>query len=66
MGSINLSEEDLRFLKERAQLAEITPEEYLTQVIDQHRLRLKYPPKSSEPIVLAKPNIEPPHRKWGM
>ena len=63
MSVVQVSESDLEFLTTRAAELECTVEELLEQMILREKVLAK-----ARPVVLeaAKPNMEPPHRKWGM
>ncbi|MDH4388775.1 MAG: hypothetical protein QE269_08620 [Fimbriimonas sp.] len=63
MKSVSVSPEDFDFLTLRATEQNCSVEELLEQMILRERILAKAPQVSFEP---AKPNLEPPHRKWGM
>lgn len=63
MKSLAVSDEDFEFLALRSTEQGCTVEELLEQMILRERVLAKAPRVSFEP---AKPNMEPPHRKWGM
>ncbi len=63
MTSITVSEEDFEFLRQRATDTDCSVEEFIEQMILRERVLAKAPR-----VVLDSPapNLEPPHRKWGM
>ncbi len=63
MKSLSVSDEDFEFLTLRSTEQGCTVEELLEQMILRERVLAKAPRVSFE---AAKPNMEPPHRKWGM
>jgi hypothetical protein len=63
MKSVSVSAEDFEFLIARATEQDCSVEELLEQMILRERVLAKAPRVSFE---AAKPNLEPPHRKWGM
>ncbi|MBS1700748.1 MAG: hypothetical protein JST12_03740 [Armatimonadetes bacterium] len=66
MPSIELIEEDFRFLLEQSQKENMSIEAYLSDMIDRQRIRVKYPdaPKIDSPN--NRLDLDRPHRKWGM
>lgn len=64
---VSLSPEDFEFLRSEADRAEITLEEYVSQMVDRQRLIVKYQDQPKTERKDPKPHhVEPPHRKWGM
>lgn len=63
MKIVSVSTEDFEFLTARASEQECSVEELVEQLILRERILAKAPQ-----VVLqaAAPNLEPPHRKWGM
>lgn len=67
MPSINFSDEDFEFLRAQAEAAGITIEEYVGFMVDRQRLIVKYQDSQpANPTDVKAPNLEAPHRKWGM
>lgn len=65
--SVNLSLADFEFLQSEAAKAEISLEEYVSQLVDRQRLIVKYQDQPKSERKDPKPhNLEAPHRKWGM
>ena len=63
MKSLPVSDEDFEFLVLRSTEQSCSVEELLEQMILRERILAKAPTVSFE---VAKPNMEAPHRKWGM
>ena len=63
MNSINVSQDDYDFLAARASEQECSVEESVEQMILRERVLAKARPVTFD---APTPNIEPPHRKWGM
>lgn len=66
MPSINFSEEDFEFLRAQAEAEVVTVEEYVSFMVDRQRVIVKYQDKPSPTDAKPAPNLEAPHRKWGM
>ncbi|MEI7578055.1 MAG: hypothetical protein WCK51_14285 [Armatimonadota bacterium] len=63
MKSVSVSGEDYEFLVARAAEQNCSMEELVEQMILRERILAKAPKVVLE---AAAPNLEPPHRKWGM
>lgn len=63
MKSVSVSVEDFEFLTARATEQDCSVEDLVEQMILRERVLAKAPRVNFE---APKPNLEPPHRKWGM
>ena len=66
MPNIKFNESDFAFLTAQAKHEGISIEEYVSLMIDRQRIIVKHQGTSTQETSAAKPNLEPPHRKWGM